>query len=184
MNDDPFASPDGAQFDPLDPSFAPPPLRRSFAWPMLGMALGGIALIAAIAVGINWLLTRVGGGLAERPEQVVERYYAALQRTDFDAMGQCFDPQDVAHDNVLPYAQKVIDGLNSVAKDKLGLDIKVRWQFSDLEYKTLEQTGDAAKVDVVGKLRIWEESTNIGPTVRYQHTHEVVKRNGHWYIRP
>jgi hypothetical protein len=185
MDDDPFASQDGAPFDPFDPSLSPAlPPRKLFPWATLGLAFGGIALIAAFAVGINWLLTRTGGGLFERPEQVVERYYDALQRTDFEAMGRCFDPQDVTHDNILPYAQQVLDGLDSFAKDSLGLHIKVRWQFSDLEFKVRELTGEAAKVDVAGKLRVWEESTNIGPTVRYEHTHEMVRRNSDWYIRP
>lgn len=184
MNDDPFFSTDGAPFDPFDPSLSATRPRRSFPWKIVGLAIAVAALLGAVALGAVWILNGGVTGLIERPSQVVERYYDALQRSDFEVMAKCLDPESVAPDNILPLAEKAAGALNNLASERLGLNIKVRWQFIDLKYKTLEETRDAAKVDVSGKLRIWEESTNIGPTVPYQHTHQVVKRNGHWYLQP
>lgn len=182
--DDPFVDAGGRTLDPFDPTLYPTQTsRRAFPWAILAISIGAVLLIAALAIGLS-ALVKSGVLVTERPETVVERYYAALQTADFQGMTACFDPQDASPDSLLPMAQKAVDGLNGLAVDTLKLNIKVRWELKDLTYTVVNQTKETAQVQVAGKLHIWEETSQLGLSPRHQETYEMVKRKGHWYIRP
>jgi hypothetical protein len=161
---------------------APPPGQpaRRVPWGLVAAIGVGIVLLALIAVGTIYLLPQLGSG----PELVVQAYYTQLQNEDFVGLDQYIDPDEPLHDNVLPFIGELKERIEGLARDNFGVDVRIRWEFRDLTFAVNERSRTDAKVQAIGKLHIYDEVTGLGPTLPYNYTHVLIKKNGHWYLRP
>lgn len=176
-------SQDGYGFpaDPFDfETPAPIQSARPVPWGLIGAIGGGIILLTLIAVGVIYLLPQFGLG----PELVVQTYYTQLQKEDFVGLGQYIDPDEQLHDNVLPFVGMLKERVEGLARDYVGVDVRIRWEFRNLTFAVIERSRTDAKVQVTGKLHIYDEVSGLGPTLPYNYTHMLVKKNGQWYLRP
>ncbi len=165
--------------DSYDDFYASPP-ARALPWPLVAAIAGGIVLVALLALGLSaWRRSA-----ANPPEPVVRRYYQALEAQDFAAIEQCLDAGGSPAGNLLPALVEFKQQAEELASDRLGLDIRVVWSFQDLTFKTLEQTGSTARVQVNGQVTVSIEGTSLGFSRGYSATHELIRRDGQWYLTP
>ncbi|MFX1412160.1 MAG: hypothetical protein ACFFA6_17605, partial [Promethearchaeota archaeon] len=131
-----------------------------------------------------------GGGpplynLLDPPDRVVRDFYDALNVPDVDRLSECVDPDNPITPNVLQILQMLLGtNLNEWISEQLGRKIELAWRFQNLTFETVERTWDSAKVHVTGQVRVWDKETNVGLTIPFDWTHNVVKKNGRWYMKP
>jgi hypothetical protein len=155
----------------------PAPIKNSFPWKWIGIIVGIVLIVTLIGVGLAFILPAV----TNSPERAVHSFYDALQARDIVRMQKCLDPDDPISLNaasmLLPIEQYIDQYIA-----QLGLQIGINWELQNLTYSLVENQNDYAKVEVTGRLRFYETITNLSISLPYDVTHELVRKNGHWYI--
>jgi hypothetical protein len=155
----------------------PAPIKNSFPWKWIGIIVGIVLIVTLIGVGLAFILPAV----TNSPERAVHSFYDALQARDIVRMQKCLDPDDPISLNaasmLLPIEQYIDQYIA-----QLGLQIGINWELQNLTYTLVENQNDYAKVEVTGRLRLYETITNLSISLPYDVTHELVRKNGQWYI--
>lgn len=160
--------------------FEPPP-PRGFPWKWIAIICGALIGLALIGVTIALVVSRVSQG--DSPQKVVTNYYKALESSDYDKLREYIDPEKITG-NILPTAGEIMDSLQKEVKKAIHVDLEFKTEFQNLTYSTIELQGDHAKVKVSGNVRLYKEDTIIDLKIPYNWTHELVKKNGRWYVEP
>jgi hypothetical protein len=148
-----------------------------------GVVIMVLLCLGAIALGAGFLPDLVGA----KPETRVAEFYAALEAQDYDALRKFYyipPGADATLTDLVPMLGWGIEQLESLVSEHLGADVELKWEFINLSYVVLEKTRENASVQVVGKVRIYVASLNVGATFDYKWTHQLVKHDGKWYFRP
>jgi hypothetical protein len=160
--------------------FEPPP-PRGFPWKWIAIIGGGVLGLALIGVIIALVISRIKPG--NTPQGTVANYYKALERGDYDQLKDYIDPEELTG-NILPTAGKIMESLQKEVKKAIHVDIQFNMEFQNLTYSTIELQGDKAKVKVSGNVRLYKKGTIIDLKIPYSWTHDLVKKNGRWYVKP
>lgn len=169
----------------VDPSFtfvpdeplSIPTLAHSVRWKWFGVTVGAIAALILISLGLAFLLPNA----LITPEKTVRSYYAAMQMQDSGLMRKYLDTDDPTISIAMPLVQDIQSMAASIA-DQTGLNLNVGWEFKNLVFKRVRLQGSYAQVVVSGQFHLYEVNSNIGVTVPYSMTHNLVKKNGTWLI--
>ena len=160
--------------------FEPPP-PRGFPWKWVVIIGGGILGVALIGSLIALVLTLIRA--RSDPQKTVAGYYKALQSGDYDQLRKFIDPDALAI-NVLPTVGEILDSFQKEVKKIIKVDIKFNVEFQNLTFSTVERQGNKARVKVSGDVRLYKKGTIIDFKIPYSWTHELVKKNGRWYVKP
>lgn len=185
---DPFQSPNNDFGEEWYPDVAPAHARALTAPKALAGVLAALLVVGAVAGGY-WLVRRV----VASPVDTVRAFYDSLNRRDFDAAAALIDPQAGVSAGVFANAESVVGLLMEIVGDEILAEFDIEggdllgdlldtleWEFRDMEYTAVEQTGDQAVVRATGQLYV----TLLGfeMPVPWDVPHTLVRRDGQWYI--
>lgn len=166
------------------------PARPRFAGASKALlALLVVGVVAGAVAGGYWLVRRV----AASPADTVGAFYDSLNRRDYDAAAALIDPQEGVSAGVLANAESVAGLLIDVVGDELlaELDLEggdlianligdLQWEFRDMQYEALSQSGEQATVQAMGELTVTVLGYDLA--LPWSLTHDLVRRNGRWYL--
>lgn len=185
---DPFQSPNNDFEEEWYPDATPAHARAGAAPKALAGVLVAL-LIVGVAAGGYWLVRRV----VASPVDTVRAFYDSLNRRDFDAAAALIAPQAGVSAEVFANAESVAGLLMGIVGDEILAEFDIEggdllgdlldaldWEFREMEYTAVEQTGDRAIVRVTGQLHV----TLLGfeMPVPWDLDHTLVRRDGQWYL--
>ena len=145
----------------------------------------GVLVLGAIITALVFLVP----GLhlfVPKPEGVITRYYKALDgldlyNPDVQTLKEFYEPGQLNISNGIS-----VLSLAMQQSQALGLpeDVKLGYDFSELQFKRLTWEKDQATVEVRGTLNLFETSTKLSIPVPYSATHTLIWKDRHWYIQP
>ena len=159
----------------FDASQTPPTEKKPFPWKRIVLIGGIVIAVGLIVMGVLLIVSKV----SETPlQKIVADYYAAWEAKDFSAMSAMQDP--TSRINAAKIADYLVSGLKKIFGD---VNIDINWQFSNLTYKVLSNDHQRAVVLVTGEIRFTAFGL-VDVNRPYEATHELIKINKQWYIKP
>lgn len=160
---------------------APP--RAAVPWKYIGIVAGIIAAFAILGGAAFFAFNFI----TESPDKPVRGFYDALNQENFDQAAKFVDPESPVSDP-RPLVNALVEQLQALVPDDSpislqDLNLSLGFRFRDLKYDILERQDKLARVHVTASLWIYEKNTQLGLTVPYEFTHQVVQRDGTWYIK-
>lgn len=167
--------------------------RRGFGVdPKIWIALLVVVLIVAGGAGAYYLF-RNQIDIFKSPEDTTRRFYQALNNRDFGTAATYIDPSDSItasmFTNTEDLANLVFGLLLDTAAESFDVEVPdivmelfgdLEWEFRDMTYTPIEQSGDRATVRASGELLL----TALGykAPVPWDIIHDLIRIDGEWYL--
>lgn len=161
--------------------------------PKVWIGLLVVILVTAGGVGAYYLV-RNQFGIQNTPDGTTRRFYEALNRRDFGTAATYIDPTDnvtyALFTNTENLANIILQFMVDTTAEEFNLEIPdfvmdlfadLEWEFREMSYTTIEQSGDQARVEVNGVLHL--SVLGFEAPAPWSIIHELVFIDGEWYIR-
>lgn len=191
--DEPFDAYDGLdQASEYDDGWRPSPTRTSSGLPG-GSKVWIAVLIVVIVVGGAALLYYLSRQTNTSPLNTTQSFYESLNRRDFERAVSYINPSDgisaVMFENSEDLLGVIVQLLTGELLNEFGIEVPdfvldligdIRWEFRDMTYTLVEETGDQAKVQVSGELFLSAMGFEVPSP--WSIVHDLVRVDGQWYI--
>jgi len=158
-----------------------PPPARQFPWKIL-LLVAGVVIVLGILAGGVWVAAPC---LIDTPDKMLDDYYASFNALDFPKMSSFYT--DTNTSQVL----QTIGDLKSRAETALKVvapNFKLAWELQSRTTEVLEKAIDhqcaSAIIRVTGKLYVHDANGTLGITLGYDITHNLIRKDGRWYLKP
>jgi hypothetical protein len=158
----------------------PSSARRRFPWVIVAI-IAGVLIVLGLAAGGVWLAAPC---VIDTPERTLDSYYSAFNEMDIPRLTTFYTGTSVTQ------ALPLLDDLKDRAETGLKViapNFKLAWELQDRQYEVLEKATDhqcaSARIRVTGRLYVHDQGSNLGVTLGYDVTHQMIRRDGHWYLQ-
>ena len=188
---------DPYDYDLLDPAngeggewIDSPPRARGLA---LGKNVWIALLVGALVIGGGAGLYYLFRQVAPSPVDTTRAFYEALNRRDFEAAVEYINPSDgisvAVFENSENLINIILELLSGAVLEEFDIQVPdlvfdvigdIQWEFRDMTYVLVSESGDRATVQVDGQLHL--SAMGFEFPSPWNITHELVLIDGKWYI--
>lgn len=149
-----------------------------------------VVIVAGGAIGVLYYLSRQTNA---SPLSTTQAFYESLNRREFERTVSYINPSDgisaVMFENSEELIGVIVQLLTGELLNEFGIEVPdflleligdVRWEFRDMTYTLVAETGDQATVQVNGELFL--SAMGFEFPSPWNIAHDLVRIDGRWYI--